>query len=160
MIQIDAAGNHCISLSKAGRVFTWGDGREGQLGFSIATSTSKCISLQDLYSNKPRLVADLDFVAVAASHASHSDHQHGKALDGNAAPVPSTAQLLARTPKITSVYTSETGSAAISSSGHVYCWGSNDVGQLGTPTPGNIPHEVDTDDSLPEHYAIQTRQRN
>lgn len=153
MIQIDAAGDHCISLSKAGRVFTWGDGRQCQLGFSIATSTSKCISLQDLYSNKPRLVADLDFVAVAASHASHSDHQHNNTIDGNGTPVLSAAQLLARTPKITSVYASETGSAAISSSGHVYCWGSNDVGQLGIPTPKNIPLEISTDSSMPDHYT-------
>jgi hypothetical protein len=153
MIQIDAAGNHCISLSKAGRVFTWGDGREGQLGFSIANSTSKCISLQDLYSNKPRLVADLDFVAVAASHTYHSDNNKVLTADGNTAPVLSAAQLLAKTPKITSVYTSETGSAALSSSGHVYCWGSNDVGQLGIPMPRDIPHENSTDTTGPDHCS-------
>ena len=154
MIQIDAAGNHCISLSKAGRVFTWGDGREGQLGFSIATSTSKCISLQDLYSNKPRLVADLDFVAVAASHVAHSDYKHSTTTERNSTPALSAAQLLARTPKITSVCTSETGSTALSSSGHVYCWGSNDVGQLGILMPTDIPHETLTDTSMPDHSTI------
>jgi alpha-tubulin suppressor-like RCC1 family protein len=151
MIQIDAAGDHCISLSKAGRVFTWGDGREGQLGFSISTSTSKCISLQDLYSTKPRLVSDLDFVAVAASHTLNKPQHYDSVLAQTSTATEksnttmSAAQLLARTPKVVSVYASENGSAAISSTGHVYCWGSNDAGQLGIPIPKDVPYEVTTD---------------
>ena len=158
MIQIDAAGNHCISLSKAGRVFTWGDGREGQLGISISTSTSKCVSLQDHQSNKPRLVADLDFVAVAASHEVISppciSRTDGAGDDSTDYCPSSAAEILARVPRIVSVHATDTSSAAVSSSGHLYCWGSNDVGQLGVPKPSQIRREVATMDPSDAHGGV------
>jgi hypothetical protein len=147
-----ASGNHCICLSKAGRVFTFGDGSEGALGISIATGSSKCTGLQDLYSNKPRLVSDLDFVAVAASDALNKNYAESTLVyENGSANVVSAAKLLAQTPKITSVYTSAFSSAAISSSGHLYVWGSNDFGQLAIPKPRNIPHEITTDTSMPNN---------
>jgi alpha-tubulin suppressor-like RCC1 family protein len=155
MIQIAASGNHCISLSKAGRVFTWGDGREGQLGISISTSTSKCVSLQDHQSNKPRLVADLDFVAVAASFdfpAQPVSCAHGENSSEGAA---SAAAALALVPRIVSVHAADNSSAAVSSSGHLYCWGSNDVGHLGLPKPDHICREIVT--MVPSENHIETQ---
>jgi alpha-tubulin suppressor-like RCC1 family protein len=166
MVQIDASGNHCVSLSKAGRVFTWGDGREGQLGISIATSTSKCISLQDHQSNKPRLVADLDFVAVAASHEFYKQNSSTVVPGSSTVPVDNlteskssaaTAEGLALVPRIVSVYASDNSTAAISSSGHIYCWGSNDVGQLGIKTPENVPREVASEILLSENHSSSIR---
>ena len=86
-----------------------------------------------LQANKPRLVADLDFVAVAAGQEwNKQNHQLG---GGDASTKTSVAETLAGVPKIVSVYAAASYSAAISSSGHLYCWGSNDVGQLGLETP-------------------------
>ena len=134
LVQIAAAGHHTLALSKAGRVFAWGDGREGQLGLSLAasnnsntdsTSATTVHSIAQLQTSKPRLVADLDFVAVAAGHMGHSGSK--------------AAETLASIPKIVSVHAAASYSAALSSSGHVYCWGSNDVGQLGVSTPRDLP---------------------
>lgn len=45
-----------------------------------------------------------------------------------------------KSPIITDIYAAGTYSAVISSSGHLYVWGSNDAGQLGIPKPSNPNH--------------------
>lgn len=115
IVSIDAGGNHSIALSKAGRVFVWGDGSEGQLGLNSGDYSR----IHTGATSKPRFVADLDFVAIEANHEFCKD-ESSKSL----------ANILATAPKITSVYTSSAYCVAVSSSGHAYCWGSNDAGQL------------------------------
>lgn len=157
MVQIAAAGHHTLALSKAGRVFSWGDGREGQLGLSLANSSSSsidnsknAIDIAQLQTSKPRLVGDLDFVAVAAGQEwklkqQQQEPRKQESADGLTTPAPtsssssSAAEALKSIPKIVSVHAAASYSAALSSSGHVYCWGSNDVGQLGVPTPSDLP---------------------
>lgn len=142
IVKIDAAGNHCMSLSKAGRVFVWGDGQEGQLGISLATNNNHknnkkaCLSdLQYLQANRPRLVVDIDFVAVAAGQQWKQQQQQQQQQSSTTATV---AETLSSVPTIVSIHAGATYSAATSSSGHVYCWGSNDVGQLGLKAPTNL----------------------
>jgi len=150
MVQIAAAGHHTLALSKAGRVFSWGDGREGQLGLSLASNSVH--NIQQLQTSKPRLVADLDFVAVAAGQ----EWRQQQATGGTAA---GAAGALANVPKIVSLEAGASYSAAISSSGHLYCWGSNDVGQLGLPTGSNLPFCDGSSDDMAMDVAQEQQQQ-
>lgn len=115
--KVVAGGNHTLCLTSGGRVFAWGAGGEGQLGLGLAIP----------YQTKPRLVGDLDFVAIAAGHE-WKQQQKG-----------ASAKSLASVPKIRDIYAGPAYSVALSTTGHVYVWGSNDAGQLGVPAPTNIP---------------------
>jgi alpha-tubulin suppressor-like RCC1 family protein len=127
MVSIAAAGHHCIAVSKAGRVFGWGDNSEGQLGVGGFEKSSK-----------PRLIVDLDFVIVAA---------------GQRTP----AEKLADLPRIQSVYASDHYSAAVSSSGHLYCWGCNDAGQTGVKPPSDLTMRA-VDESSDCSYQANERE--
>ena len=116
-------------------MFCWGGGTEGQLGLGQMVQAQV----------KPRQVGDLDFVAIAAGQEwkqqqrSSSDKAMGSANEGNDADEPALGQNLSQQPTITKVFAGPMYSAAVSSSGHVYTWGSNDAGQAGIPTPAFLP---------------------
>lgn len=115
--QIAAAGHHSMALTKAGRLFSWGLGAEGELGLHTA-----CRQPHTGSTSKPRLLSDLDFVAVAVAHT----------------PSEKAAEYLKTVPKIVSIQAGASYGTAICSSGNLYCWGSNDVGQLGIPTTEDV----------------------
>ena len=56
-----------------------------------------------------------------------------------ATPTPHQQHPLANVPRIAQIACGPSYSVAICTSGHVYVWGSNDAGQLGIPTPPNLP---------------------
>lgn len=120
--QIAAGGDHTVALTTGGRIFTWGCGSEGQLGLGPAVP-SQC---------KPRLVADLDFVAISAG-------QEWKQQQRNSDERNDSQHFLQNVPTISSVYAGDAYTAAISTTGHVYIWGSNDAGQIGIPKPSKLP---------------------
>lgn len=115
---VAANGNHTLALTNGGRVFAWGSNAEGQLGTGPACAAQP----------KPRHVGDVDFVAIEA----------GKEWKANKFAEVS-ASALSSVPRIASVYAGASYSAAVSTSGHVYTWGSNDVGQAGLATPLHVP---------------------
>jgi alpha-tubulin suppressor-like RCC1 family protein len=118
--KISAAGNHTLALTSGGRLFSWGDNSEGQLGHSPPCPAQP----------RARQVSELDFVAVAAAHDLKKDPLAAEKLD-----LKQQSDLLKAVPKIVNVFAGASYSVATSSSGHVYCFGSNDVGQLGMPVP-------------------------
>jgi alpha-tubulin suppressor-like RCC1 family protein len=140
IVDIAAGDLHSLALTGGGRVFAWGGGAEGQLGAGTWCA---------LINPKPKLVGDLDFVAIQAGvewkakqRTDEGDNKSGGTFTpaGEAQPSPPSdsnmsSHALASIPKITSVHASGNYSVACSSSGHVYSWGSNDVGQLGVPKP-------------------------
>jgi len=115
IVDVAAGDRHTIALSQGGRVFSWGAGAEGQLG----------IYPPIVCTAKPRLILDLDFVAIAAGEMqpqqspTQNQQQHALSL----------------VPTIVSVQAGGCSSFALSSSGHVYAWGSNDAASLGLPIP-------------------------
>jgi len=129
--QISAGGNHTIALTSGGRVFVWGSGTEGELGLGVSVSSQV----------KPRLVGDLDFVAIAAGQEWKSQQklQGASSIETEELTSSSAHSSLSKVPKISKVYAGASYSAAVSSSGHVYTWGSNDAGQTGVPTPTTLP---------------------
>lgn len=135
---IAAGDSHSLALTGGGRVFVWGSGMDGQLGLGGIIPISR-----------PKLLADLDFVAIAAGREwkqqqniqagePHFRDFQTKQNDGTK-PVPTSCSEspaishLSAVPKITQIYAAGAYSAAVSSSGHLYTWGYNDGGQLGVP---------------------------
>ena len=116
--QAVAGGNHTLALTVGGRVFAWGSNLEGQLGLGCVSPAQP----------RPRQIHDLDFLAVAAASGRPEE--------------------LSSIPKIVQLYAGMSYSMAISSSGHCYSWGSNDVGQLGIPISEDLgfqdPTHADT----------------
>ena len=111
VVDVAAGDRHTLALTQGGRVFSWGAGAEGQLGiFPPICATPR-----------PRLIHDLDFVAICAANMQPQQSD--------------SAQSLASVPTITSVHAAGCSSSALSSLGHVYVWGSNDAGNLGLTIP-------------------------
>eukprot|EP00536_Pseudo-nitzschia_multiseries_P011725 jgi/Psemu1/206635/e_gw1.412.58.1 len=123
IVDISAGDMHTLSLTGGGRVFGWGGGFEGQLGTGYIYQMNP----------KPRLVSDLDFVAIEAGlewKSSQKEKPPAQAIGAS-----SRSLTLDNTPRITSVTAKGNSSFALSSTGHVYAWGCNDVGHLGLPKP-------------------------
>lgn len=144
VVSLSAAKFHSAAVTEDGALYTWGWGRGGRLGHPeahIHSGESAVIS--------PRLVASLgrrQVVAVAAAKhhtllctsageaytmGSNRHGQLGYAIDTQAEPRRVAA--LART-RIVAVAAANKHSVAVSSSGGVYTWGSNALGQLGYGT--------------------------
>lgn len=129
IVDIAAGDSHTLALTGGGRVFGWGCGVEGQLGIGAIIQLNP----------KPKLVADLDFVAIEAGREWKAKYNGQKMTDSNPNAIPRSSahyhHHLAGIPKVVSIHASGNCSFAKSSSGHVYAWGCNDVGNLGIPKP-------------------------
>jgi alpha-tubulin suppressor-like RCC1 family protein len=119
IVDIAAGDSHTLALTGGGRVFGWGGGFEGQLGIGSIIQLNP----------KPKLVSDLDFMAIEASKEYKAQQQSPQKTP------PGGNDRLAEVPKVVSVHATGNCSFATSSSGHVYVWGCNDVGNLGIPKP-------------------------
>ena len=135
IVQLAAGESHSLALTGGGRVFGWGSNIEGQLGLGIPAQLIP----------RPKLIADLDFVAIVASEEWAKRNPTPTELIYDASPPPldrkndsveeSASQILPRVPKVISIFASGSYSMAISSAGHVYGWGYNDTGVLGLRKP-------------------------
>lgn len=123
IVDISAGDVHTLALTGGGRVFGWGGGFEGQLGTGYVYQMNP----------KPKLVNDLDFIAIEAGQEHKAKLKEKSVPQANG--TPSRTLNLDGTPRIISVTAKGNSSFAISSSGHVYAWGCNDVGNLGLPKP-------------------------
>jgi alpha-tubulin suppressor-like RCC1 family protein len=217
IVQVAAGDHHSLALTAGGRVFSWGAGSEGQLGIGAAITMMP----------RPKLVVDLDFVAIVAgqqqqqlllqqqkqqrcnslSHSNQSTKSYEKMSDSSSmlvaedsvsyldasvrsfsversssmsanpptvhtldssvtsaaakstgsAPdltINNVSNILANVPKVIQIFAAGTYSLALSSSGHVYAWGSNDAGNLGlVPT---LYSNVDTASSSSSTSSMNT----
>lgn len=121
IVDISAGDVHTLALTGGGRVFGWGGGFEGQLGTGFIYQMNP----------KPKLVSDLDFVAIEAGQEAKAKQKEKSTANGGSARTTN----LDNTPRIVSVTAKGNSSFAVSSTGHVYAWGCNDVGNLGLPKP-------------------------
>ncbi|GAA4426893.1 hypothetical protein GCM10023188_09430 [Pontibacter saemangeumensis] len=134
MKAIAGGARHSLALSREGKVFAWGYGREGQIG----NSTGR-------YTNRPGLVNGLSEVIDIAAGSNHSlaiagaarevyawgygfHGQLGNGSYSNSA-VPATVQSLSG---IKAIAGGAWHSLAIGPNGEVFSWGHGAVGQLGT----------------------------
>ena len=122
IVQVSAGGFHSLALNDKGQVYAWGSNSEGQLGLGPLASAQI----------KPRLVSELDFIGVEAGVQWKLQQRSPRKERKSVLPLEKNAQ-------IAKIEAGAAYSTAISTTGHLYTWGSNDAGQLGIPTPLDMP---------------------
>ncbi len=155
VIAIHAGGNHTCALLQNGRVRCWGDNYNGQLGVERSADTTVDVRGTEL--------VGFDSVIQIATGGAHTcalqqrgnvrcwgwnrDGQLGTGtrteLADHFIPAPIVGQS-----RVTSVALGDGHVCTVDSIGTVWCWGENDVGQLGIGVMGNLgdfglPNEVD-----------------
>ena len=155
VIAITAGGNHTCALQQNGRVRCWGDNYNGQLGVERSANASLDVRGSEL--------VGFDSVIQIATGGAHTcalqqrgnvrcwgwnrDGQLGTGtrteLEDFFEPAPIVGQS-----QVTSVALGDGHLCSVDQIGTVWCWGENDVGQLGIGVIGNLgdfglPNEVD-----------------
>jgi alpha-tubulin suppressor-like RCC1 family protein len=141
--QITCGALHTAIVTESGQVYTWGDGRQGQLGHS---ADSFCIQAS------PGLVEALShcFVSQIACGRTHTlaltdkgkiyswgQSKFGQAGHGDRQPV-KVPRLVESNERFVSIECGEYHSFACTASGKVYSWGCNEHGEI-----GHGPHQPD-----------------
>lgn len=142
-VKISSGENHSCAITADGKLYCWGENKHGELGLSLFSKYSPVVQVA------PQLT--WSFVA-AGSHDSCGITTEGKlycwGLDNGGAigveaadacemdGAPGQCALPLRQPvdslRFTTVATGVNHSCAITTGGVLYCWGSNDHGQLGS----------------------------
>jgi alpha-tubulin suppressor-like RCC1 family protein len=141
-ISICAGGNFSCAVKKAGGAVCWGDGLSGQLGAPGVNSSSTPVSVVNLTGLTSISCGDLHACAVNASGqvACWGDNQRGELGTGGTGGSNPTPTPLTSLGAVFSVAAASRGTCALRKNGDVYCWGSNELGQLGTGTASIAPN--------------------
>jgi alpha-tubulin suppressor-like RCC1 family protein len=155
VIAIHAGGNHTCALQQNGRVRCWGDNYNGQLGAARSANVTVDARGKDL--------VGFDNVIQIATGGAHTctlqqrgnvrcwgwnrDGQLGTGTRAELLDIATPAPIVGLT-RVTAVALGDGHLCAVDSVGTVWCWGENDVGQLGIGIMGNLgdlglPNEVD-----------------
>jgi uncharacterized repeat protein (TIGR02543 family) len=161
ILSISLGDDHSSAMSSNGRVFTWGANSVGQLGDDTTTQRNIPTEITSRFS----LTAGDKIVAISLGYINSSaisstgrvftwgnNSSSGRLGDGNTTdriiPTEITSRFsLAAGDKIVATSLGSSHSSAISSTGRVFTWGVNSVGQLGDNTTGSsnnksIPTEI------------------
>ncbi len=139
VVAIAAGAAHTLALTRAGRVYAWGDQGTGQLGAVTNGAHGAPVEVSDLPpSGRVSALAagSIDGLAVlrAGEVYAWGDNGFGQLghLDvGYFSSIPVVVQDVPRADHATSVAAGDYFSLALTRSGHIYAWGQNNDGQLG-----------------------------
>jgi len=131
IVAIAAGSQHSMALDTQGKVWTWGNGVDGELGNGGTSST-----------NLPMLVAGISNVIAIAAGSDHSvaltadktvwtwgGNGHG---DLGRTGDPTTPGPVTNLTGVAAIAAGYQFTLAVTSNGQIYAWGSNSNGQLGT----------------------------
>lgn len=137
-VNVVAGKAFSCALRRAGDVQCWGKGDSGQLGNGSTTSSTTPVPVSTL--------TDVATIAAGAAHVcvgtragkvycwgNGEDGQVGTSATSSSAP---RAVEIEPTAAVTNVAAGARHSCAATGSGATYCWGANDLGQLGTGVAG------------------------
>jgi alpha-tubulin suppressor-like RCC1 family protein len=143
---ITAGAQHTCALGAGGAVYCWGYGHQGQLGNGKLDATAYPTKVNGLSGVVSRLAAGA-FHTCAATATGVScwglnrTYQlgHGTTV-GNVGLSP--VSVLGLKGPVTALTGGSYHTCAVNAQGAAYCWGNNEVGQLGTGTNTNAPTAV------------------
>ncbi len=132
---LSAGGFHTCALGRDGGVACWGDGSAGQLGQGKAVDASTPVAVA-------RLPAKVTEVSAGAYHtcarledggvACWGDNRFGQLGDGTRTRRTSPVRVAGLSGPATAVEAGFSFTCALVAGGSVECWGSNELGELGT----------------------------
>ncbi len=137
------------ALRTNGKVACWGDGLAGQLGSGSKASSSTAVEVKNLDGVVAISAGEAHACAVKSDGklVCWGDNGNGQLGTGNLVP----AQIADATPvpsldDVAQVAAAQRSTCARKKSGAVFCWGANEIGQLGSgaanPTPNPSPSVV------------------
>ena len=140
---IDPGGSHMCAASDAGAVWCWGSDAKRQLGTAgdgAAGVLDKLTpTLTDSTGGLVRSVATGDNHSCALRSTGvvvcWGDNTHGQLAQNLATASNSTPTAVSLAAKVTKVAAGSNHVCALTSSGELWCWGSNSLGQVGDGTP-------------------------
>ena len=159
-IATDSSAAHVLAHLESGRVKSWGDDEEGQLGNGIEGNEDyKPVAVVNLTGVRAIAAGDAHSLALLVSGGvkSWGDNYYGQLGNGNAGPgfersAPGTVSGLTG---VRSISGGREHSLAVLESGKVRSWGHNEFGQLGNGASGPGAHS-----SLPVGVKNLTNVRN
>ena len=140
-----AAGDyHVVALMTSGRIMTWGSGSNGKLG-NGSTSNVKTPTLISNIANVSEVYANGNKSAVLTSDGkvyTFGSNTYGEAGVNSTANYVSTPTLVQNMGNITELSMGSNHMIAVDSYGNVYTWGSNNCGQLGLGSTGEMTYNT------------------
>jgi alpha-tubulin suppressor-like RCC1 family protein len=126
----------------------WGDNLSGQLGTPGTNASSTPIAVSNISGLAQISCGELHACAVTQDGhvACWGDNVHGELGNGGTGGQNPTPTTLASISSVFSVAAATRTTCALKKNGDVFCWGSNELGQLGTGTataaPNPVPQQV------------------
>ena len=143
---IAAGGLHTCALTTTGKAYCWGQGGNGQLGNNSTTNSSIPVVVQMPASVSFQSIAasDLHTCALTTTGKAYCWGQGGNGQLGNNSTTNSSIPVVVQMPasvSFQSIAASDLHTCALTTTGHAYCWGWNQYGQLGnnSTTNSSIP---------------------
>ena len=167
--QVALGNNHSIAISSTGRIFTWGYNNNGQLGDGTTIDKNTPLNITSTGFNL-NLGETITQVSLGDSHSSALSstgrvftwglNSFGRLGDGTtinrSQPVDITSGFVSDSGTITKIELGNQNSSALTSTGRVFTWGLNGLGQLGdgTTTFKETPVEITSGFALADGETI------
>jgi len=136
-VGVVAGLGHTCALEANGRVYCWGDNRRGQTGATTLDSAVEPGQV-GISGVATTIVAGAEHTCalVAGNVFCWGDDSRGQlGVGGAATGLTATPQQITSLSSVTDIAAGDRHTCAITSDGHVYCWGADDSGQLGNGDP-------------------------
>lgn len=150
---------HTCGLSTDGQVYCWGGGGNGQLGVAGVSQSSTPVPVTGLSDKQLTSLAvgsahtcALDSDGMAYCWGAGNQSQLGNGGNDVVNPTPVRVVMPAGV-RFTALSAGGANTCAVDTQGNGWCWGANNLGQLGagSTTDSNVPIAVDTSGELKGH---------
>ena len=158
VLAIAAGAEHSLALDTTGKVYAWGRGNAGQLGYATLSGTNQPRLISGLIGVKQLAAGDKHSLFLTTSGEVYACGLNNAGQLGLGTNVPSTNQPTRLTfpagAFITKLVTGLDRAHAIASDGKVYAWGYNFNGELGLGYRStNSPYAVATPVEVPALFG-------